>query len=419
MEISQKLITFIKEHANEDVVSLRLKNSGKKRKELDFDMDFALVQIEARRKARKKLPTYVANERFLFPTLLSEEQASNEAVARFHASIIDGGTTLLDLTAGLGIDDMEFAKSRIAVTACEIESIKCDVLSHNADILGLSDKIEIINCNSIDFINKCTKEIAEETDTQPDKQSRRFDVVFSDPARRNNTGKRVHALSDCQPDILSSMKEILSISPRVLVKSSPLLDLTLIRDTVSDLKHIYVVCFKGECKEVLIDIQRESDFDGVTVADIDWNGEISRFDTKFNGNEASQIHQADRKKASDYRYLYEPNSGVMKTGAWSDLATQFPNLYKADHNTHIFFSDTLYTEFPGRVIEISMEPDKKAMKALKGTKINIISRNHPLSAPQVAQKFSLIAGSDQFLYAFKYQNNPTFIVGTPLSRSSS
>lgn len=418
MEVSEKLIQFIKEHANDDVVSLRLKNSGKEHQEFDLDIDFALVQIEARRKARKKLPSYLENDHFLFPTLLSEEQASNEVVARFHASLIKPNSTVLDMTAGLGIDDMEFAKVGITVTSCEIEAIKCEALRHNAEMLGLCDKIEVVNCDSIEYIDKCKQKITQVTDNQDDKQSKSFDVVFSDPARRNNSGKRVHALSDCQPDILSAMPEILKTVPRLLVKSSPLLDLSLIRDTVNDLKRIYVVCFKGECKEVLIDIEKDSTFDGVTVVDLDWQGEISRFDTIFNGNEASKEARCDRKKVSDYKYLYEPNSGVMKTGAWSDLLANFPNLFKADPNTHIFFSDTLYADFPGRVMTITSEPDKKALKALKGAKMNIVSRNHPLSAPQIAKKYSLISGSDQFLYAFKYQNTPSFVIASSHSLSS-
>lgn len=404
MEATEKMIEFVDRHANDDVNALRLKYTREKYREFDFDIEFALIQIEARRKTRKKLPFFLSHPAFVIPTLLSAEQASNEAVARLHASLISSSSRLLDLTAGLGIDDMTFAMSGINVTACEIDYNKCEALQQNAKVMGVSDKLSIVSGDSIDFVRN---------------NNEKFDVVFADPARRNDTGGRLHTLSDCQPDILAAKHDILSISPRLLIKSSPLLDLSLIRDTVTDLNHIYVVCFKGECKEVLIDIQNSSTFEGVTVVDIDMEGEISRFHTDFSHPESrSKVFICNRKKADEYEYLYEPNAGIMKTGAWSTLIAQYNDLHKADINTHIFLSDTLYTDFPGRVMKILSEPDKKALKALKGTKINIVSRNHPLSAPQISNKYSLMPGSDKFLYAFRYRNIPTFIIVSPFCHES-
>lgn len=396
MEISQTLIDFVHAHSCEDVISLRLKNSGKNKRKFDFDIEFALLQIEARQKTRKKLPGFLEHQSFIFPTLLSAEQSSNEAVARFHASLVATSSSLLDLTAGLGIDDMTFASEGIVVTACEIDNIKCQALRHNADVMNVGDRITVLNDDSIEYIQH---------------QKDNFDVVFADPARRNDSGGKVHALSDCQPDILSSMTDILNTAPRLLVKSSPLLDLSLIRNTVSYLQHIYVVCFKGECKEVLIDIQRDSYFTGVTVVDLDWDREISRFVTLLNDSDRSpKFTLCERRNPSCYKYLYEPNAGVMKTGAWNSLTDKFPELSKADQNTHIFLSDTLYDDFPGRVMQICFEPDKKALKALKNTKMNVVARNHPLTAPQISNKLSLTSGSNKYLYAFRYLNFPTLII---------
>ncbi|MDE6022865.1 MAG: hypothetical protein K2G13_05115 [Muribaculaceae bacterium] len=395
MEISRKFIDFVRDHSIDDVVSLRLKYSGKQEENFDFDLDFALLQIEARRKSRKKIPGFLRHQDFLFPTLLAAEQASNEAIARFHASLIPSQSTLLDLTAGLGIDDMCFAMNSINVTACEIDEIKCDVLRHNAKVLGVTDRLSVINRDSISYIHKCISG---------------YDVVFADPARRDNSGSRVHALSDCQPDILSVLTEIMTLSPRLLVKCSPLLDLSFIRNTVDNLCRIYVVCFKGECKEVLIDIQKNVSFSGVTVVDIDHEKEISRFNTHFaSTSKQSSVSYCDRKNASDYRYLYEPNTGVMKTGEWYSLVETFPQLSKSAPNSHIFLSDALYKDFPGRIMKIISQPDKRALKAFKGERVNVVSRNHPLSAPEIIKKYSLSSGNDRFLYAFRYNSIPIFL----------
>lgn len=401
MEVTEKMKKFVQEHSNDDVNALRLKYNGKKIDKLDFDLDFAFLQIEARQKTRKKLPTFLSHPDFIFPTLLSSEQASNEAIAKFNASLVSSSTSLLDLTAGLGIDDMSFALNGVNVTACEIDSIKCEALRHNSEVMGVSDKLTIFNGDSIVFISNLNK---------------KYDIIYADPARRDQKGARVHALSDCQPDILSALSDILKVAPRLLVKSSPLLDITLIRNTVTDLNHIYIVCFKGECKEVIIDIQKDSYFEGVTVVDIDGEREISRFHSNFiTKNNESKVSLSNRKNASDYRYLYEPNAGVMKTGAWTELTHIFPELSKADINTHIFLSDKLYSNFPGRVMQIDSKPDKRSLKALKGNKINIVSRNHPLSAPQIYTKLSLKPGYERFLYAFRYQEIPTLLIATTVN----
>ena len=396
MEISNKIIEFVSIHKNEDVNALRLRYTGKKTLPKDFDLDFALLQIEARQKSRLKLSTFLLHSEFVFPTLLSAEQSTNESVARFHSSLVKPSSSLLDITAGLGIDDMTFALHGVDVTSCEIDEVKCEVLRHNAEIIGVSDRINVRQGDSVAYLRSIKE---------------KYDVVFADPARRNIAGEKIHALSDCQPDIMSVMSDIRKIAPRLLIKCSPLLDLTFIRNTVDDLNHIYVVCFKGECKEVLIDIRTDSSFEGVTVVDLGKDGEISRFHTGFAVSViGSKELWCNKKEPSQYQYIYEPNAGVMKTGAWADLIENYPNLSKADPNSHIFLSDEFYRNFPGRVLKILSEPDKRSLKAIKGTKINVVSRNHPLSSQQIYKKFSLTSGSDKFLYAFKYKNTPTFLI---------
>lgn len=403
MEISQQLIEFVCEHANDDVATLRLKYSGKKLPG-DFSLDFALVQIEARRKTRKKLPTFLQNPAFMFPSLIAAEQASNEAVARFHASLVAPGGSLLDLTGGLGIDDMSMAKAGVNVVACELEPLKCDVLSHNYRL----QEIAAHKKESLNVI--CTDSIKYLVDTPF-----RFDVIFADPARRASDGMRVHALADCLPDILGNMSLIMSHTDRLMVKSSPLLDLSLIIKTVENLHHIYVACFRGECKEVLMDIRKEAALTGITCIDLDWDKVISEFHVgkDYLSVSSQSVKYAALPSPASYRYLYEPNAGVMKTGAWAALQNQYPELQKADANTHLFLSDTLYEGFPGRVLEITAEYDKKALKRLKGGRMNVVARNHPISAPQIIAKYGVVPGGDTYLYAFRYQSTPTLLSCKP------
>lgn len=413
MEISQTLYDFIAKHANDDVNALRLKYSAKNSQiSGKTDLNFALTQIEARKKSRKKIPGFISNPKFLFPSLVASEQASNEAVARFHASLIIQGSSLLDLTAGLGIDDMTFANSGIDVTACEIDTDKCEVLSHNSFIMGVMDKIRIINEDSMEFLS---------TDNC------RYDVIFADPARRDSQGRRLHALADCMPDVLTNMNLILAHTDRLIVKSSPLLDLSLIINTVEKLNHIYIVCFRGECKEVLIEINNSDEFTGVTCMDLDWDHVISEFHVPsnyfdkhqdFENSEKLYLYQTADKRPSpiDYKYMYEPNAAVMKTGAWTTLMEDFPDLIKADRNTHLFFSDSLYQNFPGRKLEILTSFDKKSLKRLKGSRMNVVARNYPLNAAQICSKYGIISGTDQFLYAFRYDSKPIVITASEIPK---
>lgn len=402
MDISERMQEFIRSHADDDVNALRLRYAGKKTAALDFDLNLALIQIEARRKARKKLPSFIGNERFIFPTLLSEEQASNEAVARYHASLVASRSPILDLTAGLGIDDFEFAKSGLYVTSCEIDPLKCEALRHNADILGLRERIKVENCDSIEYLQGC---------------SGKFDVIFADPARRSSTGNRVHALADCRPDIMAHMNMIHDKAPRLIVKASPLLDISLIRNTVDNLVKIHLVCFRGECKEVLMEISPDKIYEGITVVDIDWETVISRFDFVPVGDpECLGIRYFTGKDPSHLKYIYEPNAGIMKAAEWQSLCRVFPELEKCAPNTHIFLSDTLYPDFPGRVLEILSKPDKKDLKGFKGARFNVVARNHPLTAPEICRKYGIISGGSDYLYAFRCGDTPCMIIARPLTR---
>lgn len=395
------LSEFVKNHASDDVNLMRLKYSS--RHQYDFPLEFALTQIEARNKSGNKLPGFISNERFLFPSVLSAEQASNEAVARYHASLIGSCGSLLDLSAGLGIDDMTFAMKGINVTSCEIDEQKCDVLTHNTKVMGVEDKIDVICGDSIEYLAK-TKH--------------KYDYIFADPARRGDAGRRLHALSDCMPDVVGNMSLIMRHTDCLLVKCSPMLDISLIKDTLLGLRHIHIVCFRGECKEVLLEVANHKDFEGITVVDLDWDRIISMFHAKsYDESDKSMIRYANEDSPLSYQYMYEPNAGVMKTGDWKSLSRIYPELYKADANSHLFLSKTFYSDFPGKILQIDSLPDKKELKSLKNNKINVVSRNHPLSAPQIISKYSIIAGGDKFLYAFRYMGKPLMLTALWITKS--
>lgn len=396
MKIPQQFLEFVARHAHDEVNALRLKFSDKNIEGFgNLDLDFALTQIRARDKARKKIPGFIENQLFMFPSLVASEQATNETVAKFHATLIANTSSLFDMTAGLGIDDMTFAKSNIKVVSCEIDETKCEWLRHNSEIFKVDNNLEIVCNDSIEELKK---------------NNLRYDVIYADPARRNLAGNRIHALEDCIPDIKGNLSMIMDHTDRLIIKCSPLLDISFIINTVEKLFHIYVVCFRGECKELLIEIHNEGEFTGVTAIDLDWDRTISEFKCLTKNLENTRFSKyATLNSPSDYSYLYEPNAAVMKTGDWHTLCQKFPDLWKADVNTHLFLSNTLYKDFPGRKLKMSASIGKKDLKSLKNTKFNIVARNHPLTAPKIYNLHSIIPGGKEYIYAFRYKSAPMMI----------
>ena len=108
--LQKKIREFITEHAHADEQALLLKHKT------IFDVPASLVawQISGRRKAKSKIPLYYNTEDVLYPAGLSLEQSSSEETAIFKAHVLEANlksrTTLVDLTAGLGVDSFFLSK---------------------------------------------------------------------------------------------------------------------------------------------------------------------------------------------------------------------------------------------------------------------------------------------------------------------
>jgi len=354
-----------------------------------------LTQIESRKKCASKLPSFIANQRFYFPSELAAEQATNQHVAEFHLSLAGAGKTVCDMTSGLGIDAMTISADN-DVTALEIEQIKVNALTHNAAALGY-DKVKAICTNSLEYIR--------ETD-------RHYDIIFCDPARRDSEGRRTYAFADCTPDIIPDLDMILRKCDSLFIKASPMLDISEVLDRLKDcLQRVYIVCLKGECKEVLC-ICRSANVESVTITAID----IRPGDTDIVYEIAPQDIGDNSAPIAGLilpgMYLYEPNAAVMKLNCGRKLSGSFEGLRRLGRNTNLYVAESLFSDFPGRKLKISSIPDKNKLKQMKGSKINVTSRNHPMSPPEIRRKYGLTDGGDTFLYGagLGLSDTPTFIL---------
>ncbi len=390
--LPEEFYQFVEQHADEEPSRLRLDFHGK---QLPFDVDFAITQIECRRKFAKKLPSFVADPKFVFPSVVSGEQATNEAVARFHVSLLRGeDQKIIDMTAGLGIDAMSFAEAGHFVEAIEIDLLKQQCLLNNSQTLGLKRLRPMCADSTILFGRG---------NFQPNT------VIFIDPHRRDSKGGRVYGLKDCVPDVTELLRRWEGEAPRVFLKLSPMLD---IAQTLRDLpyaRNVWAVCWKGECKEILVETELKSHSEDVllTAIDLDESGVISEFSCSREFAKVSAPVISAVSEIEPGNYLYVPSAGMMKLGAWGAVCARFPGLMKLSASTPLFISSWLYRTFPGKVLTIEDFIGSSALKKMKGQRATVIARNYPLSAEQLRKKSGLKEGNEKVLVGAKVGSKAT------------
>lgn len=372
---NSEMFDWVESHINDDPLKLRLKYSGK------FPwLDTALMQIECRRKARKKLSETLECKDFLFPTRLSEEQCTSDMLARFHASLIDKGSEVADLTCGLGIDALHISRRASSVTAVERDPIVADALRHNANALGI-DNITVVNDDCTNFLNS--------TD-------RHYDTMFIDPARRGTNGERVYRLADCSPDVTEMQNAIASKSDRLIVKASPMLDITQTLRELPFTTDLYVVGTTTECKELVADIKF-----GVKPAEAKIHVKTPDYEFSFTQSEEAEA-KARYEKPTAGGYLYEPGATLMKAAPYRLLSQQF-NVEKLHPNTHLYYSSEIVDSFPAEAWHIERIADFSSgeLKRLSREypQINVAVRNFDYTADWLRKKLKVKDGGSHRLIA--------------------
>lgn len=373
---SAEVQRIIKLHQHDDPVMLMLKS--KKFSHLPFRE--IVQQIKSRQKAFHKLPEWYSKEEIVFPPSLSMEQCSSEISARFKASLVSGDT-MLDLTGGTGVDTYYFSKKFKSSIYIERNSLLCEIARHNFDVLSCD--VKVCHSEAARYLN----EVAEPVD-----------FIYIDPARRDERQKKVFLLEDCEPDVYQLQKRLLMLSKSVMIKTSPMLDISLAQKDLNHVKSITIVAIGNEVKEVLYLLERH------------WVGE-TEINAK-NLNKTSGVVEEEfvfkikeeEEAISTYalpaEFIYEPNSSVLKSGAFRLVGQRF-GLSKLHSNSHLYTSNKLIA-FPGRVFECrAVVPyQKKAiLKHLSEGKANITTRNFPESVDSIRRKTGLKDGGEFFLFA--------------------
>lgn len=366
-------------HRNDDTRALALQA----KRHQGVDMPVAVVQIEGWQAAREKLPEWAAVEGIIYPPRISMEQCSSEPTAMYKATLVSGNS-FADLTGGFGIDFSYMARGFKKAFYIERNEILCDIARSNFSLLGLNHAV-VLNGNSENLLPSLEH----------------LDWIFIDPARRSNTGGKVVALSDCEPDVTAMEEALLSKASKVLVKCSPMLDISQACRQLKSVEAVHVVSVNNECKELLFVLgERASDIP-VHCVDIR-NGQISEFVYTMGEEQQNCASLA----ASVSTFLYEPCSAIQKAGCHNTLSCRL-GLSKLHPNSQLYTSDTLLLSFPGRIFEVVdvagfSKSDIKKVQALQ--RANIAVRNFPESVQQLRKRLKLADGGDTYIFATTLSN---------------
>ena len=345
-------------------------------------------QIQAKQKSEKKLPTWFTSKNIYYPAKISIEQTSSEITAAYKSKLVKG-KKIADISGGFGVDSYYFSKVFEKVFHCEINSELSAIVKHNAGQLNI-DNIETNNINGIQFVEQYTG---------------KFDCIYIDPSRRDIQQNKVFFLRDCAPNVPDSLDILFAKSKQILIKTSPLLDLSSAIKELSNVKVIHIVAVNNEVKELLFLL--EHNFNGnTTIKTVNiLKSEIQKFNFNLSEDKITPEYSLP------LNYLYEPNVAILKSGAFDRIATQF-NIKKLHNHTHLYTSDEL-VEFPGRSfkIEKTIQYNKKIIqREVQEKKANITVRNFGKSVDQIRKETKIKNGGNTYIFATKLLNESKVLI---------
>ena len=335
-----------------------------------------LNQIEAKTKAKDKLPTWFKTANIIYPSKISVEQTSSERTAEYKSGVISGNS-LIDLTGGFGVDDFYFAKKIKSVTHCEINSDLSEIVQHNFEQLDVTN-IQYFTGDSLDALQSTAS---------------KWDWMYIDPSRRNDAKGKVFMLKDCLPNVPENLDFYFEKSDAILIKTAPLLDVAAGLSELHNVKTIHIVALENEVKELLWELHKN--YTGaIAIKTANLTKEtIDTFEFTLD-KEASESNYSPPQ-----RYLYEPNSAIMKSGGFDEIGTTY-QLNKLHKHSHLYTSNELI-DFPGRIFEMQhyIPYAKKEVKThLENSKYNITTRNFPETVDTLRKKWKIKEGGNSYCF---------------------
>ena len=407
----EKLTAFVQEHIGDDLTRLILD----RKKWPDIDMDLAVSCIQSRRKLKGKVQEWFSNPELIFPVGLSAEQCSSTATGIYKSGlalkIADGEPfRLADLTGGLGVDSWYFSKKAEQVWYHEMQEKLCTAAEHNFQKLNAENIIVRNIISTPETIDGILSEA-------------RPDIVYMDPARRGEGGKKVFLIEECTPDVLTLKEQIFRHCRHILLKLSPMADITMACSRLgTTCREVHIVATGGECKELLIWMDREwsgeytitavelpSDYPDMSPATFSFSGSEEKIATSST-RPRNDVMLSSRAESRDL-FLFEPGKALMKAGCFNMIANRF-GLCKLGVSTHYYV-----TESPDKADELkpygkvymilSVQPlDKRSIKAAGAAypRAEVTARNIPMDTETLRKKLGVASGDDAHIFGLKSDN---------------
>ena len=423
MEFSE----FILAHDGDELGRLAL---ARERYAPDFpDFDLALTTLECRRKLRAKVPEWTAVPSLRFPLRLSAEQCSSTETARYKAAVAlaalaSAGTAggakmaenapkcscrvpfrLADLTGGLGVDSWAFAEVFEQVLYNELRPELAAAAQHNFKELGINNitvrNFALVPQSMEGRMEQSGKVIPGGASVSHILGDFRPDVIFLDPARRAADGRKVFRLEDCQPDVLQLRPELLAACPHVLLKLSPMADITLVCKQLSCVKEVHVVAAEGECKELLLLLERG--YDNPHRRFVYENGSVLDLSGSWGGHRLQDVTPAAGMDGFEPgKVLFEPGKGLLKAGAF-DWPCRY-GLEKLGRHTHLYIGPEVpegLAPFGNRFRILETLPlNNRTIKEIgkRYPQASVTARNIPLTSDELRRKLGVKDGGGVHLF---------------------
>lgn len=374
MMTNEETLRFIAAHADDEVARVALMAHAPA-----VDMPFALQQIKGRQKAKEKLPDLYDHPDIVYPPTVNMEQCSSTATAQYKASLI-AGDTFADLSGGFGVDTIHFARRFDQGWYVEPNAELAEMVTHNMAVLGL---------HNVTVLATTMEEALPQLGP--------VDWLYVDPSRRDGYGRRVVSIDQYSPDVVAMMPALMANARQgVLLKLSPMLDIREALRQLPETTAVQVVAVEGECKELLFIIGKEKKPLTFTAVNIG----------KQDGQRFSFTPEEENQTVPDWAdgvgaFLYEPHAAIMKAGGYKTLTQRYA-VRKLAPSTHLYTSDEVVPDFPGRIFKVvqTVPFHKHTIKALAAEipQANVAVRNFPLTAEELRKMLKVKDGGTRYLY---------------------
>ena len=377
----------VQDYINKELNSDTTKLLFKKQRFENISQQELIEQIESKKKCQKKLPTWFSTLNIYYPPKINIEQTSSELTASYKSFLVQG-ERLIDITGGLGIDCYYFSKRIKNVTHCELNENLSTMVSHNYNALETKN-ITTHKGDGVTYIKDSIQG---------------FDWIYLDPSRRSDAKGKVFLLEDCLPNVPEIIDDLLDKSDHLLIKTSPILDISNGIKAMKHVQEVHIVAIDNEVKELLFLIKKGY-IGAINIKTINLNKTKSAlFSFKRTSNASALITPPST-------YLFEPNAAILKSGGFNTIGAQL-NLGKLHPHSHLYTSNEIL-DFPGRsfrIIEQLPYQKKPLKKRFSKKQYNITTRNFPITVAELRKTLGIKDGGTSYMFFTTNHKNDKIVL---------